>query len=618
MKRFLLAVAALAAVCLLAHPATAQIRLYRAPWRSQADKWRPRIETVNQFVDFPADTVPVYNDMTFVRGSTYLALTTTYSGNNQILHPDVVYSQERFGGHSYWMVGSPFPSNEASPAQWENPEIFYSDDRVTWTAIPGNPIDTAAWGGRYNSDPSLLLDNGLLWCFWRDCYRQAGGEPDVGMLKYRTSSDGLTWSAEATAISDATTNSLLAPVVRNVRGTYYLWTNDASASPDKLVYRTASSPAGPWSAPGDCTLNGVQGTDVIWHANVHVFGDKFFLIGTFRGTYDMYAGWSYDGVTFDLQRVYVTPDTSIAWDDNYTYQCSAIWHPYDRYFDVFYGGYDGTSFRIGEGKLLLLPNKHYDLSPLGRIVEILGTDAVGFWPIIESNGTTLADRAGYAHATAHDLTASEDIGDFDTVPRFRRGIHSLELNGTDEGASCADHADFSFISGGNDVAFSVAAWIRTTDLAYRGPILAKHNATTGEEWRFEIRTTLGNLDFYCYDDSGGATAYEGRRSTAAVPVDKWVFVCATRDATQGESASDGFTLYILYDGYTGAVPTASTANDGAGTYVDMEDLTTPLTLGCYATIWRTGSLALPLLVKRELTAAEVIGLYEQGKLALGL
>ena len=594
-------------LCLVALAVTMGPRYQSAGWQPIVNKWRPEVERTNVQTQMPIDTSALYLDVRFERASTYLALPTSAAEDERCLHPDVVYAPQGFAGHNWWMVMTPFPTTDS--ATYESPDILCSDDGTSWAVPAGgsNPIATAGVG-RYLSDPTLFYNDGTLYCFYRDA---KAGNPENIVCK--TTRDGITWSTASTVIADAAVSTLASPSVRNVKGTFYMWCVDVSAGGNDGVVkrRSASAPLGSYTNASTVTLTGFAGTEDPWHVNVQQFGDKYLLIGTSHPSSDLYLGVSLDGLTFSCQRICDMSAIAGAWDDGMSYQAAFVQRDPQTY-DVFYGGQDGTDYFIGRGRLSVLPHPRYNKTPLMRSLEILGTECVGFWPFLDSSGTNIDDLVGL-----HDLTASEDYGRFDTTPVQRMPIWYLTLNGTDEGAAmAADDDHFTLTDGADDIACSMGAWVKVTS-AESGDILSKHNNSGAmQEWRFILSS--GKPNVWMYDDSGGNTAYEGRLADAAISVNVWHHVVFTRDATQGESASDGFLIYV-----DGAL-VSSAADDGAGTYADMENLASPLMLGYTVsagpggTSWFAGSVAMPFLTRKQLTAWEVRMLYEYQKLLMGL
>lgn len=161
-----------------------------------------------------------------------------YMGNNQNVHPKVLYFQNGFGNHKYWMAYTPYPfSND----DYENPCIAYSDDGLRWTNIDGNPLDNPNGVG-YNSDTHLVYndDTSELECWYR-FVGDSSQTPREETIYRQTSSDGVTWSTKEVVVSD-TSGSItkyLSPAVIYDNGQYLIWCVSGTAFNDGIDFYTA-------------------------------------------------------------------------------------------------------------------------------------------------------------------------------------------------------------------------------------------------------------------------------------------------------------------------------------------------------------------------------------------
>ena len=239
----------------------------------------------------------------------------------------------------------------------------------------------------------------------------------------------------------------------------------------------------------------------------------------------------------------------------------------------------------------------------------------------QPNATTFA-TVGEEQVT---FTWSEAPASFDTPldltdPESFRGIvPAIDFNRTDEEADTPD-ADY-WSSGadgttGNEPAFSMGAWINLSSVAGNKDLLSGFDQTTGStkrEWRFYVDgDNLNRLEIW--DESAGARI--GQKSPAlatGVPV----FVVATYDASR---ADGGIKTYV--DGSD-----ATSAASGSGSYTAMENTAAKTTLGYsigasasqgfFGDKLYGGPLGL-FFTQTELTADQVLRLYELGRRALGL
>gem|GEM_PF-4662721 len=116
----------------------------------------------------------------------------TYEGSGQIAHPTVIdfsveYGLEQWGGHRYWMSGSPYPG---ANDRYENPCVWVSDDGVSWQVPQGIPqplVETPAdyaRHARYNSDPTIVYNphDDLIELYYRE---SLGRDDEATILIHR-------------------------------------------------------------------------------------------------------------------------------------------------------------------------------------------------------------------------------------------------------------------------------------------------------------------------------------------------------------------------------------------------------------------------------------------------
>lgn len=240
---------------------------------------------------------------------------------------------------------------------------------------------------------------------------------------------------------------------------------------------------------------------------------------------------------------------------------------------------------------------------LNDILAILGTTKPSLWPFWEPTGT-LVTSIGVGDLTSAETGGAAEALEDDFSPlKLPCGLYAYHFHPTgDHHLAGIDHANYTFGNGTVDTPFSVGAWIRPNAIASNA-IMAKYNsAGNAEEWRFWIDAS-GKLDLELHD--AGASATEIAVSDAALSLGIWQFVVATYDG--GETAPV-VNLYVD----AAAVNDGSTTEDQ--TYVAMEDTASPLTIGCGGvtatpTTEFHGRMALPFITGKELTAAEVLSLY---------
>lgn len=87
--------------------------------------------------------------------------------HGDVVHPCVRYIPEGYLGHKWWMVYTPY---YASNDKTENPILCYGENETDeppthWIVkyqVQGQPLKG------YNSDPTLIYDNGKLYVMWRE------------------------------------------------------------------------------------------------------------------------------------------------------------------------------------------------------------------------------------------------------------------------------------------------------------------------------------------------------------------------------------------------------------------------------------------------------------------
>ena len=272
-----------------------------------------------------------------------LTVPTYIEGNDEVVHPSVVDAGSGgWNGHRWWMAATPYPASDNTK---ENPSIWVSDDRVTWTVPAGGTNPVAPFpGSGYNSDPHLVLHAGTLHLFWR----YFGADE---YIKHRSSTDGVTWSSETTVLtSDFTISRPISPaVVRGSDGTWRMWAIDIIKIGDGLGGMglwTASAPTGPWTFVGDTTLTAPSGKE-LWHVDVVEHGGLYQALvmvtnpGSAGGGGQLYIATSPNGTTFTRYDQPTMWGRSDQWDGS-IYRASWLARDDDEdTWDIWYSGLGG-------------------------------------------------------------------------------------------------------------------------------------------------------------------------------------------------------------------------------------------------------------------------------------
>lgn len=195
----------------------------------------------------------------------------TSDGSGQACHPDVLYVPQGFGamGWQFWMACTPYPYANSS---FENPEIFASQDGVSWTVPSGlkNPIITTPGNdGSHNSDPDLILHGNELWLYFRETLRSKNRDdiPDKNRIFLTKTADGIHWSRPLAVLSDVSGRQLLSPSVVHDCDCFRMWTVETNEARLHLVQRV-SRDGFLWSDPQRCDIAGLARERQPWHIDV--------------------------------------------------------------------------------------------------------------------------------------------------------------------------------------------------------------------------------------------------------------------------------------------------------------------------------------------------------------
>ena len=246
------------------------------------------------------------------------------------------------------------------------------------------------------------------------------------------------------------------------------------------------------------------------------------------------------------------------------------------------------------------------------VFNILGTTGVVI-PMGDTNDentarTTVTTR-GEVQAV---FTYSEAIGAFDVPPMSQgpAGIPVITFNGTDEEADSPDDAYWSRVAG----AFSVGAWVNFRD-ATNSVIWSKFdNAGNTREWIFGS-DGADKITLFLFDESVGGNPSIETVTDATGTEGTWVLCVATYDGTANASGIN------IYDN---GVLAASTDTDNAN-FINLEELGGTIKLAHLNSIpgsifdgKMAGGPLGPFFTQVELTADQVLRLYQLGRVALGV
>ena len=183
---------------------------------------------------------------------------------------------------------------------------------------------------------------------------------------------------------------------------------------------------------------------------------------------------------------------------------------------------------------------------------------------------------------------------------------SLDFNGTTQYLTVPDDDSLSFGDASTDSALTILAWINMDD-ATSFRIVDKSSAANNAEYTFY----LSSADKFTFILNDATTSHRiGKQNAPVFTTDegKWIFLVGTYNA---DGTSDGVKLYK--DGVLLAA-----GNISLGNYTAMHNTTATVQIG--ANTWESkfanGKMSMVRIVNKELSAAEVLEAYNNGKVLL--
>ena len=291
----------------------------------------------------------------------------TYDGNNQAVHPKVLYFENGWNGWNYWMAYTPYPFEDAEK---ENPSIAVSNDNITWTTPTGlvNPIDIKPSGsglGVYLSDTHLVYDEALqqleIW------YRKVDNEATVpGEYIYRKkSTDGVNWG-ERELLHFGSFNRQLSPTAIKSGGVYQIWVIDGNY----IAYYTSSTGTN-WNFEHNITVESeLDNYTIPWHLDVIKTDLGYEMLlqlrvdgGGYKDTHMFYTK-SENNVNYDEAKLLISNGVMGNFDDYSIYRASLI--KTEGVYTVYYTGVSRKNeWRIGVSQSVE-PNNIFSLHGMGN------------------------------------------------------------------------------------------------------------------------------------------------------------------------------------------------------------------------------------------------------------
>ncbi|MEA2036685.1 MAG: LamG-like jellyroll fold domain-containing protein [Nanoarchaeota archaeon] len=213
---------------------------------------------------------------------------------------------------------------------------------------------------------------------------------------------------------------------------------------------------------------------------------------------------------------------------------------------------------------------------------------------VVGNGGAIEDLTGQQTITNNGATTGKYDSDFPVI----------SFDGTNY-AQVADSDSLSFGDGSSDSAFSISAWVKSSDLSNDFIILSKGVYNTDDEYRFII--TGSKVYFQIYDESVNSCVRGAYYNTALTAYGgQWIQLVATYNGVGGSSAENGMNIYL-----NGTKINDSTQS--TGTYVAMENLAHDVWLGRYDSDYTNGQADDTRIYNEELSAEKVARIYNSTK-----
>ncbi len=210
----------------------------------------------------------------------------TPDGFSQTVHPDVIKHDE----FKYVMAVTPYPFGDD---KYENPVIYKSDDLNDFQYIAG-PLDYPAAGRKNHlSDASLVVDDGAVACYYRECIYSA--EPQVTNIYRRTSHNLKDWSERELVFSaPMSVCDIISPKVLNDEHGWRMYTCVKKDGVMLLAY--VDSPSVTEEKMQICSINNMPEGKMLWHLSAVNYGKGDIMIlalsDDLGGTgCELYIGW---------------------------------------------------------------------------------------------------------------------------------------------------------------------------------------------------------------------------------------------------------------------------------------------------------------------------------------
>lgn len=190
-----------------------------------------------------------------------------YLGNNENIHPKVLFFENHWNGYEFWMAYTPYSKGRINT---ENPCIAVSHDGLNWKEPDGirNPLVPAPNNG-YNSDTHLVFDsiNDLMEIWYRDFDLSINQDA----ILRKISTDGISWSEPEKLIDyNQFGEMVLSPVVWIENDHYFVIYSNGKRL--KYIKALKDDEKLNWTTPIELEIN--WGDLSAWHLDIMQEEDK--------------------------------------------------------------------------------------------------------------------------------------------------------------------------------------------------------------------------------------------------------------------------------------------------------------------------------------------------------
>lgn len=213
-----------------------------------------------------------YNNLSAYPDDSTITFDQVVNGENDWVHPSVLYFEEGWNGHKYWMGINPYPNTQGS---WENPFLFYSDNGDNWFTPVGltQPIHPKEADVGNNSDSHIFMDyDGVTMHYLNRGALSAGGS----MTEIFSTTDGKTFTDRQRILTSPEYPDYVSPSVCRVDGKYYMFATDVT-NLNVLCVLEATDAKGTWTEINRIAT-GTLGA--MWHVEVRYINQEFILVGS--------------------------------------------------------------------------------------------------------------------------------------------------------------------------------------------------------------------------------------------------------------------------------------------------------------------------------------------------